>query len=270
MCVQQKKGNENCRTGLNFTLIELLIVISIIAILASMLLPALNRVRKMAQSTDCLSRIKQAGIAITGYINDFRDNYPPSYYGTGGSEGGSTTWVDLMADSLKMYRRHPLNPTGAYYNPSNPFHFKKKHNLECPSMQLQDGNRGYLTSVAYSLNQLMSGGVGRFTKISIIAQPSNHLTNVCAWAETNTFSMDSRRRGPSSTGIDFLLQIALRHNKKSSALYLDGHAVLEGELWLRRGRSENYPFNRGSTGPSNLPWAFNSGMAILTNFAPFD
>ncbi|MDD3118171.1 MAG: type II secretion system protein [Victivallales bacterium] len=60
-----------------FTLIELLTVIAIIAILAGMLLPSLNTVRRKARTVVCANNLRQFGIGITAYRSDFNDQFPP-------------------------------------------------------------------------------------------------------------------------------------------------------------------------------------------------
>jgi prepilin-type processing-associated H-X9-DG protein len=97
-----------------FTLVELLVVIGIIALLISILIPALNKARFSAQTLSCLSRIRQISFAINMYASENKGALPrfkPSAdYNTNPTARWKHDWVTLCLPYLGKFAKGPSNP----------------------------------------------------------------------------------------------------------------------------------------------------------------
>jgi len=127
-----------------FTLIELLVVIAIIAILAAILFPVFAKAREKARTITCASNMKQLGIGVAMYIQDYDENYP------NGTDGGQdlTGWASQINPYLKS--------NGIFHCPDDatqPFSSTAAHTLG--GLAEASGTTYY--PISYGLNSNLAG-----------------------------------------------------------------------------------------------------------------
>lgn len=179
-----------------FTLIELLIVIAIIAILAAMLLPALNKARERARTTQCMSVLKQYGFGYNLYAEDF-DQLTPGIYNRGTAY---ISWYRLMLPYLL--------PGSTENDDISVFP------LQCPSGLARRKTSGSLNLVQVDL----PNNTNRLVSRKKIRKPSITAQSTESWVNPVNNKYDAALghywpdRPPEA-----------RHNNGVNVLFVDGH-----------------------------------------------
>ncbi len=212
---QENVMKKRADAGRIFTLIELLVVIAIIAILAGMLLPALNRAREKALGIACMSRLKQMGLATQSYIIDYKEYIPY------GREPDSSTFVGYATDNNWAWYCRIAPYVG--YRAKNFYELEvqfKNKLFTCPTTEKIAGAEScYGANLYIATNcpteSIVNGIRLKNPKIMQIMNPGKKLFIVDAWRDSNLFN------GAVTSNI------ATRHSRSSNAMYFDGSARWE-------------------------------------------
>ncbi|MCC6579033.1 MAG: prepilin-type N-terminal cleavage/methylation domain-containing protein [Phycisphaeraceae bacterium] len=201
-----------------FTLIEILVVISIIALLVAILLPALAKAREAGRATQCSSRVRQYGLATFMYVSDNKDwtpggggDVPASDYQWYNAEGSSTyaaTWEYQIQRYIEPFHGHVENTI--WTCPSvMPGVYRFNTDMRTPPW--------HHFGITWRMMTLHFGG--KAYKMSYIKSPSSKILI----GDSDTYASYASGMLPRAYGLASWPVISSRHSNAANTLWFDGH-----------------------------------------------
>ena len=194
-----------------FTLIELLIVVAVIAILAAMLLPALNSAREKARGISCLNNHNTIGKAVQMYVSDNQDYFFPYSHWTGGVSGSGSQiiWWNRKSGFINEYLQVKEPDTNVGYilgRDSESYGYDRRSRFACPSQEARV-DQTFTINYFYGLDSVL------VTKITRYRHPSRTL-RTSDYQDTQTVG-----------GYNYAEKVpgSFRHKGFANVSFADGH-----------------------------------------------
>ena len=193
------------RSSLSFTLIELLVVIPVIAMLASLLMPAITKAREMGRRIKCVSNLKQFGMLCLIYAEDY------------------DAWIGVYGDQIEdiWWKRIPGMPTGDN-------NLERSRKISCPSGKRPTSIHGH------DCYGVVLQKTGTHTKLVGTYPNSIYYNRILNRTNPSTydFMVDTAKLGTEQSHYYYKTQpstsdwsrVCIRHNEHANVWFLDGHA----------------------------------------------
>lgn len=215
-----------------FTLLELLIVIAIIAILATFLLPALSKAKGMARQIDCVNNLKTMGTSTNMYGNDYNSFYPHAVYINGAT---SYSWSNQLAPYCTKYTSWEDSRAHLYSATSNP-NLKLIAPFICQAQTIKTWRDAAEGLAVYQGNFTVNGDIYKIYNGSSYLESQKNASSIrnpsrngLLWDGFNpnyvsaTANSDLRNIDITSS----YCTVGYPHNKRTNVLYADGHVANE-------------------------------------------